>query len=92
MANEKPTCKDDKYKSFEQRKAEYLSFLKKDYAPDVFWSIFLEIGFIGWIICTIFFIFKVFTGEKTFQNQQALFWGSFIILFYAMWIIGMIKA
>ena len=92
LAMEEPTCEEDKHMSFEERKAEHLSFLHKDYAPDVFWSLILEIGFIGWIMCTIIFIFRVFVGEKGFHNKKALFWGSFIILFYAMWIIGMMKA
>ncbi|MFH0926734.1 MAG: hypothetical protein V1872_14070 [bacterium] len=92
MAREEPTCEEDKHRTFEERKTEHLSFLHKDYAPDVFWSMFLEFGFIGWITCTILFIFRVFEGEKGFHNQRALFWGSFIILFYGMWIVGMMKA
>tara|TARA_B100000315_G_scaffold41491_1_gene36400 strand:+ start:20621 stop:21277 length:657 start_codon:yes stop_codon:yes gene_type:complete len=82
----------EKKKSFEQRKAEALKILKTDKAPHVGWSIFLEIGFIGWVTCTVMFILKVFTGIKGFEGRKALFWGPFIILFYAMWIIGMMNA
>lgn len=92
VAAEDTPFESEKKKSFEQRKAESLKILKTNNAPHVGWSIFLEIGFVGWISCTIMFILKVFTGEKGFESKKALFWGSFIVLFYAMWIIGMMKA
>lgn len=82
----------EKKKGFKQRKAESLKILKTNKAPHVGWSVFLEIGFVGWVTCTIMFILKVFTGEKGFNGGKALFWGPFIILFYTMWIIGMMKA
>lgn len=92
VASQDTPFESEKKKSFDQRKAEALKILKTDRAPHVGWSIFLEIGFVGWVTCTIMFILKVFTGEKGFKGRKALFWGPFIILFYAMWIIGMMKA
>lgn len=92
VASQETPFESEKKKGFEQRKAEALKILKTNKAPHVGWSIFLEIGFVGWITCTILFILKVFTGEKGFEGRKALFWGPFIILFYAMWIIGMLKA
>lgn len=92
VAAQETPFESEKKKSFKQRKAESLKILKTDRAPHVGWSIFLEIGFVGWVACTIMFILKVFTGEKGFQGRKALFWGPIIIIFYAMWIIGMMKA
>lgn len=92
VASQETPFESEKKKGFEQRKAEALKILKTNNAPHVGWAIFLEIGFVGWITCTILFILKVFTGEKGFEGKKALFWGPFIILFYAMWIIGMLKA
>ena len=92
VAKKEPYSKANKEKSFGERKAESLKILKKDYAPNVFWSILLEIGFIGWIGCAIGFIFRVFTGEKGFDVRRALLWGGLIIIFYALWIVGMMRA
>ncbi|MDY7033221.1 MAG: hypothetical protein SVY10_15110 [Thermodesulfobacteriota bacterium] len=92
MAKKEPYSERDKKKTFEERKADSLKILKRDYAPDVFWSIFLEIGFLGWIGCAIGFIFRVFTGEKGFNGRRALLWGGLIVVFYAMWILGMMRA
>ncbi len=92
VASQETPFESVKKKSFDQRKTEALKILKTDNAPHVGWSIFLEIGFVGWVTCTIIFIFKVFTGEKGFEGRKAMFWGPFIILFYAMWLIGMMNA
>ena len=92
VAKKEPYSKAQRGKTFGQRKTESLKILKKDYAPNVFWSILLEIGFIGWIGCAIGFIFRVFTGEKGFDGRRALLWGGLIIIFYALWIVGMMRA
>ena len=92
VAKKEPYSKADREKTFEQRKAESLKILEKDYTPNVFWSILMEVGFIGWISCTIGFIFRVFTGEKGFDGRRALLWGGLIIIFYALWIVGMMRA
>ena len=75
-----------------KRKNEVLKLLETPTEPNVFWSLMLEIGFIGWIGCAIGFIFRVFTGQKGFNPKRALSWGIFIIFFYALWIVGMLKA
>lgn len=56
------------------------------------WAIVLEIGFIGWVASTIAFIFKAFDKEDNFIPKQALKWGIIIVIFYALWITGMMKA
>ncbi len=76
----------------EERRKEVLDDLKRDNAPDVFWSIMVEIGFFGWVGCTIAFIMLVFRGERGFSGRYALVFGFLVILFYGLWIVGMAKA
>ena len=57
-----------------------------------FWSIILEIGFFGWIGSTIAFIFQGISQDDKLIKGKALFWGIMIVLFYALWIMGMRNA
>lgn len=82
----------DKEIPFKNRREEVLKILKTKTEPDVLWSLICEIGFIGWIGCSIGLIFRAFTGPRGFNPGQALGWGIFIILFYALWVVGMLKA
>jgi hypothetical protein len=52
-------------------------------------SIMVQIGFLGWIGCTIGLIFKGFNEDNDLLPKKALFWGSLIVVFYAVWIIGL---
>lgn len=56
------------------------------------WALILELGFFGWITCTILFIFKAFDEAGNFYSRKALFWGLMIISFYAIWVVGLVKA
>jgi len=71
---------------------EVLTNLKTQTGADYLWSIICEAGFVGWIACVFGFIIFVFTGEKGFQTKGAFVWGAMIVFFYAVWIIGMLKA
>ncbi len=55
----------------------------------LFGSIMVQIGFLGWIGCTIGLIFNGFTKDNELVPKKALLWGSLIVLFYAVWIIGL---
>jgi len=77
---------------FEKRKEEALKILRMKTAPDVFWSMMVEVGFLGWIGCVIGFILRVFIGNKGFNSKRAVFWGVLIIFFYALWIAAMLRA
>ena len=57
-----------------------------------FWSVIVEIGFFGWIGSTIAFIFRGLTEDNKLVKRKAFFWGILIVLFYAIWIIGLRKA
>lgn len=62
--------------------------------PNVFWTLILEVGFIGWIGSVIGFLMLSLTGGQTarLKSMAAIFWGIMVIIFYAMWIIGMMRA
>ncbi len=74
------------------KKEEVLEVLKTRTEPDYFWSIICEGGFVGWIACTIAFIFFVFSGERGFRTRRAYLWGGLLVAFYALWVLGMLKA
>lgn len=57
-----------------------------------FWSIIVELGFFGWIGSTIAFIFRGIDENDHLVKRKALFWGVSIVVFYALWIIGLNNA
>jgi hypothetical protein len=71
---------------------EIRKILKIQTAPNVFWTVLLEIGFLGWLGCSVIFILRVFAGSRGLHVRQALVWGVLVILFYALWIVGMLRA
>ncbi len=56
------------------------------------WAILCEVGFVGWVGCTIGFIFRAFGDDDSFYAKRAALWGSLVALFYALWVLGMVKA
>lgn len=57
-----------------------------------FWAVICEAGFLGWVGCTIGFIFRAFGPGDVFYGRRAAFWGFLIIVFYALWVLAMMKA
>lgn len=57
-----------------------------------FWAFVCETGFFGWVGSTIAFILRGFGPDNTFFARRAAFWGSLIVVFYALWVLGMMKA
>ena len=56
------------------------------------WAIICEAGFVGWVGCTFGFIFRAFGEDDAFYTKRALFWGGLVVVFYAIWVLGMLKA
>lgn len=56
------------------------------------WAIACEIGFFGWVSCTLGFIFRSFGEDDSFYAKRGLFWGGFVVFFYALWVLGMLRA
>jgi len=63
-------------------------------STSILWSVVVEIGFLGWIAAAIGFI--IFASqdhrERRFSNLQAVAWGSMTIIFFFLWLVGMMKA
>ena len=59
-----------------------------------FWSIILEIGFLGWIATAIGFIIFACKDhrEARFATFQAIAWGAMTLTFFVLWLVGMMKA
>ena len=72
-----------------------LSFsTQKSQEPDVFWTLILEVGLLGWIGSAIGFLMYGLAKGQTpkLRSRSAIFWGVMIIIFYTLWIVGMVKA
>jgi hypothetical protein len=59
---------------------------------DGMWSIITLIGLSGWIFSTIVFLFKAFPGRGLFDAREARIWGAAVLVFYGIWISGMLNA
>jgi hypothetical protein len=46
-------------------------------------------GFAGWVASTIIFIFAAFTKNNKFLPKKGLLWGTVIVLFFALWVVGL---
>jgi len=56
------------------------------------WGIICVIGVWGWILSVVGFIIKVFPTGNRFDSRSAMIWGGSFLLFYALWVVGMINA
>jgi len=93
MAGRTTYSEEDRKKSLEQKTDEALAILKRPMKPDPFWSVVLEIGFLGWVAGVLLFIWRAFRGDGLqIMMKRGIFWGTVIVFFYALWIIGMVKA
>lgn len=57
-----------------------------------FWSMVLLLGVIGWISTAIIFIFQAWDHEDNFNPRRALIWGVTFVVFYGVWILGLVNA
>jgi len=78
---------------FESEKQLILQSQKKE-SPDVFWSILLEIGFLGWIGSVIGLIMFALRrkGDSKSMAKISFSWVGLALIFFALWIVGMMKA
>jgi hypothetical protein len=59
---------------------------------DGMWSIVTIIGLAGWVTSAIVFLFRAFPGRSLFEAREARIWGAAVLVFYAVWIVGMLNA
>jgi hypothetical protein len=67
---------------------------EKGSSPDVFWTVVLEVGFLGWVGSLFGFIFVKWGPRKGSQKllYKTLASIASAVVFFAIWIIGMMKA
>lgn len=87
-----PYSAEERKMSADERKEEYVRILRKDRAPKVGWSAVTEIGFFGWVGSALIFIFTFLKREGGLAKRRALLWGGCTIIFYFLWIVGMVRA
>jgi hypothetical protein len=75
-------------------KGRFLTDQKKDPSPSIFWTMFLEVGLLGWIGSVIGFILFVLrkNGDSRYSISSSLVWITMTTVFFALWIIGMMRA
>jgi hypothetical protein len=56
------------------------------------WSIVSQIGFWGWVLGSVGFILAVFPHRGSVRGTEAFRWGLPLLLFYAVWVVGMLYA
>ena len=67
---------------------------QKSRPPSTLWSIIVEIGFMGWIGSAIGFIMFAYKGDRKVKLSayQGVAWASLALIFFVLWIVGMMKA
>jgi len=56
------------------------------------WSLVAQAGFWGWLLVTVGFILTVFPHRGTFCGAKAFRWGIPLLLFYLVWVVGMLRS
>ncbi|MBW2107313.1 MAG: hypothetical protein JRI36_01430 [Deltaproteobacteria bacterium] len=65
----------------------------KDAMPDSFWALVVVAGCVGWIGSAFGFIGYALTrGTAGLEARKAMLWGTALIAFYTLWVIGMTRA
>lgn len=75
-----------------QHQARFLQMLQRNPAPQLGWSILLEMGFLAWVGATIGLIWNAETRDGRWVWRHGWRWSSGIALGYAAWVIGMLYA
>ncbi|MEK9629229.1 MAG: hypothetical protein VW455_09440 [Nitrospinota bacterium] len=77
--------------SYEKRKNKFKKDLKSERPPSTHGSLLTEIGFFGWVICAILFLFKAVTPTAELKRRPAIIFSAAFLLFYGVWVFGMFK-
>jgi hypothetical protein len=75
-----------------QNRARFAQLLQRDAAPTLGGSILVELGFLGWVGAVMGFIWSACSRCDRRAWQQSLLWGSGIVVFFGVWIVGMLIA
>lgn len=83
---ENPTLDSKKIHAFHKR------VLAIDERPHTGWVIFAQIGFWGWLLAVLGWIWKGFDAQGKMYWKPSLPWISGIIVFFSFWILGLVHA
>ena len=72
-----------------QNTARFAIQLQRHVGPHLGWAVLVELGFLGWLGATVGLIWYIVDEQGHFAPRQGLWWGSLLIIFFALWIIGM---
>jgi len=77
-----------------ETKKGYTPESQKAVSPNIIWTVILEIGFLGWIVSVICFILNIsrHKGEHRYPISSVIIYTGLTIVFFTVWIIGMMKA
>jgi hypothetical protein len=90
-------AKIDKLVAMEERQEVSAAEVSRDQAvpgPDIFWSIVVVGGFLGWVGSVAAFILSAFKPreECALRHFPSLAWIGIALVFFALWIVGMMRA
>ena len=60
--------------------------------PHEVWALFCEVGFWGWVLVFCGFLYFSFPARNTLNGRAAVPWGLAFLVFYIIWIAGMMQA
>jgi hypothetical protein len=75
-----------------QHQARFLQMFQRNPAPQLGWSLLLELGFLTWVGATVGLIWNVETRDDRWVWRHVWRWSSGIALGFAAWMIGMLYA
>ncbi|MDH3600016.1 MAG: hypothetical protein OEU26_10310 [Candidatus Tectomicrobia bacterium] len=76
----------------EQHRVRFLRMFERNLAPQLGWSLLLELGFLAWVGATIGLIWDVDIRDGRWIWRHGWRWSSGIALGFAAWVIGMLYA
>jgi hypothetical protein len=75
-----------------QNTARITHMLQRNTSPTLGGSILVELGFLGWVGTAMGFIWSACCGHGRRTWQQGVLWGGGIVVFFGVWIVGMLLA
>lgn len=78
--------------SFEKALEYHRKVLALDERPYVGWVLLSQIGFVGWILCVIGWIWRGFDREGKMHLRPSLPWIAALVLFFSAWMAGLSRA
>lgn len=62
--------------------------------PNIFWSVMVEVGLLGWLATMVILVIRLFKRDQGSRVKVAscMGWGVLSLCFFALWVIGLLKA